>query len=83
MLRLEARLISRQLRYLHFQVVPTVSPYSTPPPEGYPPALPTVVTRRLLSMPEDKSPLGSERMRKVAQWINCDLRHFDYSQLGQ
>lgn len=44
-----------------------------------PPVLPQPILGRLLPDP----PVQEERASGVAQWVNCDIRSFDYSVLGQ
>lgn len=59
-------------RYLHFQVVPCAEPDSVDPPGSAP--LPLPASARALRPADKVSP---------AQWINCDIRSFDFSVLGQ
>jgi mRNA (2'-O-methyladenosine-N6-)-methyltransferase len=67
-------------RYLHFQVSPSTSQHFEYPPEGSSPPLPPAITSRLLG--DDHSNEGA-KAAQVAQWVNCDVRSFDYSVLGQ
>nr|XP_018261410.1 mRNA methyltransferase [Kwoniella dejecticola CBS 10117]OBR83568.1 mRNA methyltransferase [Kwoniella dejecticola CBS 10117] len=73
----------KECRYMHFQVVPAAKKSSSTPEPDIPP-LPPIVKKRLLG---DGDGLKSEEERyeppPVAQWINCDIRSFDYSLLGQ
>ncbi|ORX38604.1 mRNA methyltransferase [Kockovaella imperatae] len=70
---------TKECRYMHFHVVPsdreqtevTSTPYNAP--------LPLAVRRRLLA--DQSGDLTEAALR--AQWINCDIRSFDYSVLGQ
>ena len=65
---------TKECRYLHFQVVPTTQRHAENP--GYIPTLPPVITDAL----SEGVPESGE---SFAQWINCDVRSFDYSILGQ
>ncbi|WVO17773.1 hypothetical protein L204_105471 [Cryptococcus depauperatus] len=69
---------TKECRYQHFQVVPTVSPYTQHLSNLNSHPLPKVVQEKLLKDFEVQ-----ENEKKIAQWINCDLRRFDYSILGQ
>ncbi|WVQ68236.1 uncharacterized protein L199_006443 [Kwoniella botswanensis] len=66
----------KECRYMHFQVVPSTSSIPKTPPVI--PPLPKNVKKRLLGEKIDRydSP-------PVPQWVNCDIRTFDYSLLGQ
>ena len=64
---------------MHFQVIPSI-PHTEPIPPEAQVKLPALVQRRFL---EDHSLADTERGSKEAQWINCDIRSFDYSVLGQ
>lgn len=59
---------------MHFQVVPSLPQAQTPPSET---VLSREIAEKLVPNPTGYSPPG------VAQWINCDIRSFDYSVLGQ
>jgi len=63
-------------RYLHFEV--DYDPVQDGPPRR-PPAGPTVLHRLALGMGPDKS----LKDPMPPQWINCDVRRFDYSVLGK
>ena len=63
---------------MHFEVVPTSSRHSQDPPTHFPPKLPRTVFNRLLADIEGDLPVNLP-----AQWVNCDVRSFDYSVLGQ
>ncbi|KAK4689504.1 mRNA m6A methyltransferase catalytic subunit, partial [Tremellales sp. Uapishka_1] len=60
---------TKDCRYLHFQVVP---------------ALPTAVPSPKINLrgPILRSLLSAEDVGKRAQWVNCDIRTFDYGVLG-
>ncbi|KAI9637327.1 putative mRNA methyltransferase [Dioszegia hungarica] len=77
---------TKECRYLHFHVQPSRERHVVVP-EGFPVQMSEVVRRRLLSdgsEGEDRAKgKGSERWRREKQWVNCDLRTFDYSVLGQ
>ncbi|WWD19012.1 hypothetical protein CI109_103469 [Kwoniella shandongensis] len=73
---------TKECRYLHFQVVPTTQPHYASLPEGFPPNLPKSTIKRLLGESNGGSGEGYEPP-KVPQWVNCDVRSFDYSVLGQ
>ena len=76
-------------RYLHFQVVPTTESHPIAPPID--PPLPPLITRKLFSpltsaqtsKSDSSHGRSSTRSSQAAQWINCDIRSFDYSVLGQ
>ncbi|WVR07473.1 hypothetical protein IAU60_004515 [Kwoniella sp. DSM 27419] len=72
----------KECRYMHFQVVPSNRPYSLAPPIGYPPPLPKNVIKRLVG-DEKRGPMSEQDPTQVPQWVNCDIRSFDYSVLGQ
>jgi len=67
---------SKECRYLHFALVPTTARRIERPPLDFPPILPKLIKARLLGETEESRP-------RVAQWVNCDIRTFDYSVLGQ
>jgi mRNA (2'-O-methyladenosine-N6-)-methyltransferase len=67
-------------RYLHFQVSPSTSKHFEYPPEGSPPPLAPAISSRLLG---DDHSNGAAEAAQIAQWVNCDVRSFDYSVLGQ
>ncbi|TXT15648.1 hypothetical protein VHUM_00151 [Vanrija humicola] len=67
-----ARPGTKECRYLHFQVAPAAQRDSVPPPEPVPIPLPLSARR-----------LGPGDDERTAQWINCDIRNFDFSVLGQ
>ncbi|EKD02411.1 mRNA methyltransferase [Trichosporon asahii var. asahii CBS 8904] len=56
-------------RYLHFQVAPAEQRHSVPAPGPVP-----------LPVPEK---LAGKVTKGPAQWVNCDIRSFDFSVLGQ
>lgn len=56
-------------RYLHFQVAPSEQRHSVPAPGPVP-----------LPVPEK---LAGKVTKGPAQWVNCDIRSFDFSVLGQ
>lgn len=65
-------------RYLHFQVVPSSS---TCAQQLHKPA---VSARRAQKLFDDPPQTEEEkRAERLGQWVNCDLRTFDYSVLGQ
>lgn len=66
-------------RYLHFQVVPTGAQRPTPAEEEL--HFSTLVQRKLAGY--DAHGCHTDRPKNIKQWINCDLRQFDYSVLGQ
>ncbi|WWC71647.1 uncharacterized protein I206_105605 [Kwoniella pini CBS 10737] len=70
----------KECRYMHFQVVPSAKTHNSKKPDI--PHLSSTTIKRLLGDEEKK--IG-ERYNPppVAQWINCDIRSFDYSLLGQ
>ncbi|ODO06699.1 hypothetical protein I350_04057 [Cryptococcus amylolentus CBS 6273] len=74
---------TKECRYQHFQVVGTEQPSGEVLPEtGY--ALNEVVRRKLLGEEKRGHEAGGiQGANEVAQWVNCDLRRFDYSLLGQ
>ena len=65
-------------RYMHFQVAASSTRRSLPSRNEVS-ALPHVVRDRLLPKP----PGAVEQDKGLAQWVNCDIRSFDYSVLGQ
>lgn len=71
---------TKDCRYQHFQVTPSTIRYSQPLPEGYPSVMPGYLKKRILG---GELVQGQNKEVNVAQWINCDLRRFDYSLLGQ
>ncbi|KGB79459.2 mRNA methyltransferase [Cryptococcus deuterogattii R265] len=71
---------TKDCRYQHFQVTPSTIRYSQPLPEGYPSVMPGYLKKRILGYDDVQ---GQSKEVNVAQWINCDLRRFDYSLLGQ
>lgn len=62
-------------RYLHFQVSPTMVSHVERPLGQV--RVPKVLADRLVPSPDGYEP------PRVAQWVNCDIRSFDYSVLGQ
>jgi mRNA (2'-O-methyladenosine-N6-)-methyltransferase len=72
---------SLSLRYIHFQVVPTAQKSIQPIPTDWPLHVPTSVVERLL--PKPTSDDVRDKGKGKAEWINCDIRSFDYSVLGQ
>lgn len=61
---------------MHFQVVPSKIRHTEPPPSELPLNLPLTIKNKLFDFTTPSSDLP-------AQWINCDVRSFDYSTLGQ
>lgn len=59
-------------RYLHFQVSPCMQKDSVAPPTPAP-----------LPLPASATALKQVAKQSPAQWINCDIRSFDFSVLGQ
>ncbi|WVQ81921.1 hypothetical protein IAT38_004048 [Cryptococcus sp. DSM 104549] len=72
---------AKDCRYMHFQVSPAEEPYKRALPEGFPVTFPGEVGKKLVGADEREE--GKRKGQSVAQWINCDLRRFDYSVLGQ
>ncbi|ORY35436.1 mRNA methyltransferase [Naematelia encephala] len=70
----------KECRYMHFQVAPATTRTSQPLPVEFPAAIPIRAVDKLLGV---EATQGDEAWRGVKQWINCDLRSFDYSVLGQ
>ncbi|CAD6578802.1 MAG: hypothetical protein TREMPRED_002272 [Tremellales sp. Tagirdzhanova-0007] len=68
----------KECRYMHFQVAASSTRRSLPSRNEVS-ALPHVVRDRLLPKP----PGAVEQDKGLAQWVNCDIRSFDYSVLGQ
>lgn len=83
---------TKECRYLHFQVTPAEQPHAEPVPQ-LPIYLSQGMQDRLLFAGAKEGtgePGGSETAgtsgkgkSKQAEWINCDIRSFDYSVLGQ
>jgi mRNA (2'-O-methyladenosine-N6-)-methyltransferase len=80
---------AKECRYLHFQVQPARQLH-TVQPAGSPTVMPATVRQAILG--EGASATDGARLlergtgrqvQDVKQWINCDLRSFDYSVLGQ
>jgi mRNA (2'-O-methyladenosine-N6-)-methyltransferase len=69
-------------RYQHFAVAPTTSKRSQPVPDGLPRSFPEPIKSRLLSQPGGvvSTPYTPPAL---PQWVDCDIRTFDYSVLGQ
>ena len=61
---------------MHFQVTPAVKAPANIPSD-------VVINERMARRLCPEPPLRSEMKEGVAQWINCDIRSFDYSVLGQ
>lgn len=59
----------KECRYLHFHVQAAKELHSVPPPEE--------------GLAVVRADNGAGNKEKSKQWINCDLRSFDYSVLGQ
>lgn len=68
-----------RFRYLHFQVSPALPPATASgvSAESEKPLIPRRTIERLVPNPTGFVP------PRVAQWINCDIRSFDYSVLGE
>lgn len=64
--------------YMHFQVASSANRLPHPP-RSDPVVLPDSVLSKLLSEPPEEV----VEAKSVAQWVNCDIRSFDYSVLGQ
>ncbi|WRT68331.1 uncharacterized protein IL334_005307 [Kwoniella shivajii] len=75
----------KECRYMHFQVVPSSSPGSVSPHDtAKTPILPERIRKKLLNETEERDgDVEKYTPPPVAQWINCDIRSFDYSLLGQ
>lgn len=58
--------------YLHFQVTPAPSYHSVAPPLATP-----------IPLPSPARALRAPPRPGTAQWVNCDIRNFDFSVLGQ
>lgn len=71
---------TKDCRYQHFQVTPSLNRCGQPLPEGYPSVMPDYLKKRILG---DEDVEGQDKEVNMAQWVNCDLRRFDYSLLGQ
>lgn len=69
---------TKECRYLHFQVAPSRPQRGL---EATVPVLPDSVKQRLFH--DTAQTNDQERAGRVGQWVNCDLRTFDYSVLGQ
>jgi hypothetical protein len=65
-------LITADSRYLHFQVTPAPAYHTEAPPLATP--IPLPAPARALRAPPRPG---------TAQWVNCDIRNFDFSVLGQ
>ena len=78
-MRTQPKSVADMRRYMHFQVAPSSTTQPHALPEGYPAPLPNPVLSRLWAEPPD----AASRTVGVAQWVNCDIRTFDYSVLGQ
>jgi hypothetical protein len=65
-------------RYMHFQVVPTTAKQTELTP-GISHFSPTIRSRLF----DGEDGTMSQPGKRVGQWINCDLRRFDYSVLGK
>lgn len=69
---------TKECRYLHFQVAPSRPQRGLDVPV---PVLPDSIKEKLF---RDITPAEDQvRAGRVGQWVNCDLRTFDYSVLGQ
>ena len=66
--------VSLSIRYLHFQVVPTTTHIRGPAVKDH---ISRMIADKLVPNHDGYIPPG------VAQWVNCDIRSFDYSVLGQ
>jgi len=65
-------------RYMHFQVVPSTTRHvQTAQKHSIPPR----ISQKLFEDPPQTD--EEKRAELVGQWVNCDLRTFDYSVLGQ
>ncbi|KAL7423429.1 methyltransferase [Cryptotrichosporon argae] len=76
---------TKECRYLHFQVVPAATRH-VERPKDWPARLPPSARRRLLPEPTGEAAGPAEPGALVAakaQWVNCDIRTFDFSVLGQ
>jgi mRNA (2'-O-methyladenosine-N6-)-methyltransferase len=67
--------LTDEVRYLHFQVVHTTAPPPTSAPQRT--TISRIIADKLIPNPDGYVP------PEVPQWINCDIRSFDYSVLGQ
>lgn len=67
-----AKFGTKECRYLHFQVTPAAAYHESTPPLATPMPLPS--SARVLRAPPKPG---------TAQWVNCDIRNFDFSVLGQ
>ncbi|KAK1927031.1 putative mRNA methyltransferase [Papiliotrema laurentii] len=69
---------TKECRYMHFQVVPTTAKQTelTPGISHFS----TTIRSRLF---DGEDGTMSQPGKRVGQWINCDLRRFDYSVLGK
>ena len=65
---------------MHFQVAPSSTTHLRLPSDK-PPELSKPVLDKLLT--HSPGPGQAKRLEEVAQWVNCDIRSFDYSVLGQ
>ncbi|BEJ12634.1 hypothetical protein CspHIS471_0210940 [Cutaneotrichosporon sp. HIS471] len=63
---------TKECRYLHFQVTPAAAYHTESPPLTTP--IPLPAPARALRAPPRPG---------TAQWVNCDIRNFDFSVLGQ
>jgi mRNA (2'-O-methyladenosine-N6-)-methyltransferase len=71
-------------RYMHFQVVSSGKKSVPMPSITKIPELPPCVIEKLLPVPTGSSEgIVKGKGKGKAEWINCDIRTFDYSILGQ
>lgn len=75
----------KECRYLHFQVQPARELQTIKPKGSHEGRVPASVRKAILGDSGDArqpSRALERQVQGVKQWINCDLRSFDYSVLG-